>query len=241
MKLTISVNYGWLAGGRGPKRMILCIADVLDAEGVADLRRTIDAGVFVDGVLTSGWASRLVKNNEQLGAGPALEAAQQKVVATLKANPVFSTAVLPRRLAPPLFARYEPGMQFGSHMDNVLIGADHLRTDVSVTIFLSPPEDYDGGELVMETTGGEAAYKLEAGSAITYPTTMLHRVEPVTRGRREVAVTWAQSLVRRADEREILFDLERVGRSIFEREGKTEEFDLINKTSANLKRLWVDC
>ncbi|MOA44732.1 PKHD-type hydroxylase [compost metagenome] len=125
-------------------------------------------------------------------------------------------------------------------MDNAIIGPDHLRTDVSVTIFLSEPEDYDGGELVMESAGGETAYKLPAGSAVTYPTTMLHRVEPVTRGTREVAVTWAQSLIRRADHREILFDLERVGRSIFERDGKTEEFDLINKSAANLRRMWVD-
>jgi PKHD-type hydroxylase len=220
--------------------MILCIGEVLDRTALAELRSTIAGGVFVDGVLTSGWASRLVKNNEQLGAGPALEAAQHKVVSTLSANPVFSAAVLPRRFAPPLFARYEPGMAFGTHMDNPLMGPDHLRSDVSVTIFLSAPEDYDGGELVMETTGGEAAYKLAAGSAIAYPTTMLHRVEPVTRGIREVAVTWAQSLVRRADQREILFDLERVGRSLFERDGKTQEFDLINKSTANLRRMWVE-
>ena len=157
-----------------------------------------------------------------------------------KSNPVFSGAVLPRRFAPPLFARYEPGMQFGTHMDNPLMGPDHLRADISVTIFLTEPEDYDGGELVMETTGGEAGYKLAAGSAVVYPTTVLHRVEPVTRGLREVACTWAQSLVRRADEREILFDLDRVARAIFERDGKSEEFELINKSSANLKRLWVD-
>ncbi|MGB3338153.1 MAG: Fe2+-dependent dioxygenase [Devosia sp.] len=220
--------------------MILCIADVLDRSALADLRATISSGVFVDGVLSSGWASRLVKNNEQLGAGPALAAAQENVIATLKSNAVFSAAVLPRRFAPPLFARYEPGMQFGTHMDNPLMGPDHMRADISVTIFLSEPEDYDGGELVMETTGGEVGYKLAAGSAVVYPTTVLHRVEPVTRGLREVACTWAQSLVRRADEREILFDLDRLARSTFEREGKTEEFDLINKTSANLKRLWVD-
>lgn len=220
--------------------MILCIADMLDREALAELRNTIASGVFVDGVLSSGWASRLVKHNEQLGAGPALAAAQDKLIAALKANPVFAGAVLPRRFAPPLFARYEPGMQFGTHMDNPLMGPDHMRADISVTLFLTEPEDYDGGELVMETTGGEAAYKLAAGSAVVYPTTVLHRVEPVTRGLREVACTWTQSLVRRADEREILFDLDRVARAMFERDGKTEEFDLINKTSANLKRLWVE-
>jgi PKHD-type hydroxylase len=220
--------------------MILCIADVLDKTALADLRNTIAGGVFVDGVLSSGWASRLVKHNEQLGAGPALELAQQKVIAALSANPVFASAVMPRRFAPPLFGRYEPGMQFGSHMDNPLMGPEHLRADVSVTIFLADPDSYDGGELVMETTGGEAAYKLPAGSAVTYPTTVLHRVEPVTRGVREVAVTWAQSLFRYADQREILFDLERTARAIFEREGKSEHFNLINKSTSNLRRMWVD-
>ena len=220
--------------------MILCIGDVLDSAGLEQLRSTIAAGVFVDGVLSSGWASRLVKNNEQLAAGPALEAAQEKVITALRNSPVFMSAVMPRHFAPPLFARYVPGMQFGAHMDNPLMGPDHMRADVSVTIFLSDPETYDGGELVMETTGGEAAYKLPAGSAVTYPTTMLHRVEPVTRGTREVAVTWAQSLFRRADHREILFDLERTARAIFEREGKSEHYDLINKSTSNLRRLWVD-
>jgi PKHD-type hydroxylase len=220
--------------------MILCIGDVLDRAGVEDLRTTVASGVFVNGVLSSGWASRLVKNNEQLSAGPALEAAQGKVIATLRSNPVFAAAVMPRTFAPPLFARYVPGMEFGTHMDNPLMGPDHMRADVSVTIFLTDPDSYDGGELVMETSGGEAAYKLPAGSAVAYPTTMLHRVEPVTRGVREVAVTWAQSLFRRADHREILFDLERTARAIFERDGKSEEFELINKSTANLRRLWVD-
>jgi PKHD-type hydroxylase len=220
--------------------MILCISDVLDPQALAALRQTVASGVFVDGILSSGWASRLVKDNEQLGAGPALEAAQANVIAALKANPVFAAAVLPRHFAPPLFARYVPGMEFGAHMDNPLMGPDYMRADVSVTIFLTEPDEYDGGELVMETTGGETAYKLPAGSAVTYPTTMLHRVEPVTRGTREVAVTWAQSLFRRADQREILFDLERTARAIFEREGKSEHFDLINKSTSNLRRMWVD-
>lgn len=220
--------------------MILCISDVLDAAALAELRSTVAAGVYVDGVLSSGWASRLVKHNEQLGAGPALEAAQQKVIAALKNNPVFSAAVMPRHFAPPLFARYEPGMEFGAHMDNPLMGPDFMRADISVTIFLADPDSYDGGELVMETTGGETAYKLPAGSAVTYPTTVMHRVEPVTRGVREVAVTWAQSLFRRADEREILFDLERTARALFEREGKSELYDLINKSTSNLRRMWVD-
>ena len=158
----------------------------------------------------------------------------------MSTNSVFAAAVLPRRFAPPLFARYTPGMEFGTHMDNAVMGPDKMRSDVSVTLFLSEPEDYDGGELVMDTSGGEVGYKLPAGSAVVYPSTMLHRVAAVTRGTREVAVTWAQSLIRAADQREILFDLERVSRTVFDRDGKSPEFDLLNKSTANLRRMWVE-
>lgn len=220
--------------------MILCIADILDASALAELRATVAGGTFADGVMTAGWASRLVKKNEQLAGGAGAHEAQQRVLAALKANPVFAAAVLPNRIGPPIFARYTPGMKFGTHMDNAVMGDDHLRTDVSVTLFLSDPADYDGGELVMETAGGESAYKLDAGSAIAYPSTMLHRVNEVTRGKREVAVTWVQSLIRSAERRELLFDLERARRSLFEREGKNGEFDLLTRCASNLRRMWVE-
>ena len=220
--------------------MIICIADILDKPGLAALHETLAGGVYVDGVLSSGWASRLVKRNEQLGAGPAAEKAQEQVIAALSSNGVFASAILPHRFAPPLFARYTQGMEFGTHMDNAVMGPERMRSDVSVTIFLNEPDEYDGGELVMETSAGEVAYKLPAGSAVIYPTTMLHRVAEVTRGTREVAVTWAQSLIRRPDQREILFDLERTSRALFERDGKSAEFDLINKSTANLRRMWME-
>jgi len=220
--------------------MILCIADIFDAAKLAELRDEIAGGQFVDGILTAGWASRLVKNNEQLAAGPAARTSQQLVIDALKANAVFSTAVMPKRFFPPLFARYQPGMKFGTHMDNAIMGDEQMRSDVSITVFLSPPEEYDGGELVMETTAGESAYKLPAGHAVVYPSNMLHRVNEVTRGIREVAVTWAESLIRSAEQREILFDIERVRRTLFERDGKTAEFDLLHKTVSNLRRLWAE-
>jgi PKHD-type hydroxylase len=220
--------------------MILCIANVLDAAALADLRATVAGGTFVNGQMTAGWASRLVKNNKQLAGGTGAREAQQRVTDALKANGVFAMGVMPQRIGPPIFARYTPGMAFGTHMDNAVMGDDHLRTDVSVTVFLSDPADYDGGELVMETSGGESSYKLDAGSAIAYPSTMLHRVNEVTHGKREVAVTWVQSLIRSAERRELLFDLERARRSLFERDGKTAEFDLLHRTASNLRRMWVE-
>ena len=220
--------------------MILCIANVLGRAALDRLKATLAQGAYVDGVMSSGWASRLVKQNEQLGEGPFLQDAQDQIIRSLMDHSVFAAAVMPRRFVPPLFARYGTGMEFGTHMDNALMGPDRMRSDVSVTVFLSEPEDYDGGELVMETPGGEVGYKLPAGSAVTYPSTMLHRVAPVTRGTREVAVTWAQSLVRSAECRELLFDLDQVSTSIFARDGKSREFDLLHKTSANLRRMWVE-
>jgi PKHD-type hydroxylase len=131
-------------------------------------------------------------------------------------------------------------MSFGAHVDNAVMGEDHLRSDVSVTVFIADPEAYDGGELVIETSGGEESFKLPAGAAVVYPSTTLHRVAEVTRGTREVAVTWVQSLVRSAERRELLFDLERALRALFEREGKSAEFDLLHKVASNLRRMWVE-
>lgn len=220
--------------------MILCIGNVLDNAGVEAVRAAVAGGTYVDGVATAGWASRIVKKNEQLKPGLESQSAQRLVLDALRANQVFQAAAFPQRIGPPLFSRYTPGMAFGTHMDNAIVGEDNLRTDISVTVFLCNPEDYDGGELVMDLTGGEQAYKLEAGSAIVYPSTMLHRVNEVTRGVREVSVMWVQSLIRSAEKRELLFDLDRARRALFEREGKTPEFDLLSKTASNLRRMWVE-
>jgi PKHD-type hydroxylase len=220
--------------------MILCIGNILDSAGIEAVRAAVAGGTYVDGVATAGWASRIVKKNEQLKPGPESQSAQRLVLDALRANQVFQAAAIPQRIGPPLFSRYTPGMAFGTHMDNAIMGEDNLRTDISVTVFLSAPEDYDGGELVMDLTGGEQAYKLDAGAAIVYPSTMLHRVNEVTRGAREVSVMWVQSLIRSAEKRELLFDLDRARRALFEREGKTLEFDLLSKTASNLRRMWVE-
>jgi PKHD-type hydroxylase len=152
--------------------------------------------------------------------------------------------VLPRRLRPILFARYGEGRAYGAHVDDALMGLDDLagpvRTDLAVTVFLAAADADDGGELVIESTAGEQAFKLGAGDAIAYPATTLHRVEPVTRGVRLVAVTWVQSLVRDPAAREVLFDLDAARRAVFEREGKGPAFDLVAKSHANLLRRWAE-
>lgn len=225
--------------------MIACIARVLDDAAVARVRGLLDAARFGEGARTAGWHARLVKDNEQADAAdPAAREAAALVAAALLANPVFRAAVLPRRLRPVLFARYAAGRSYGPHVDDALMGLDDpagpLRTDVAVTVFLSPPGDYEGGALVLDTPGGEMAWRLEAGDAVAYPATTLHRVAPVARGERLAAVTWAQSLVRDPAAREILFDLDAARRAVFEREGKGVAFDLVAKSHANLLRRWAE-
>lgn len=222
--------------------MIVCIASVLSPEQLAEVRGLLAQGQYVDGRQTAGWHARLVKNNRQLAANDPAGAAGDIVRKALLGHEVFRAAVQPQRLRPMLFSRYEPGMDYGSHVDDALMGRDgeKLRSDVSMTVFLSEPESYDGGELVVEGTGGEQNYKLEAGAAIVYPSNTLHRVAPVTRGVREVAVSWAQSLVRDPARREVLFDLDTARRGLFQRAGKSREFDLLSKSHANLLRMWVE-
>ena len=217
--------------------MILCIADLLSPEALAEIRRALDAAAYVDGRETAGWHARLVKRNRQMDARMSA-VLQSPVLDALRRNEVFRAAVLPRRFRPVLFSRYETGMAYGAHVDDAVMGGDDpVRSDVSFTLFLCPPESYAGGELVIETTAGEQAFKLDAGAAVVYPSTTLHRVDPVRSGVREAAVGWAQSLVRNAEQRELLFELDTTRRALFRQQGKTAEFDRLAKVCANPLRM----
>jgi PKHD-type hydroxylase len=194
---------------------------------------------FVDGRATAGFAARIVKNNTQAAGGDrALAAIRDLVAERILANEVFRLAVRPKALTPVMFSRYRPGMNYGSHVDDAMMQG--LRTDVSFTLFLSEPESYDGGELVIESAAGDDAVKLDAGAMVAYPATTLHRVNPVTRGERLAAVGWARSLVRDSAQRELLFDLDTARRQMFARDGKSVEFDLVSKSLANLTRMWAE-
>jgi PKHD-type hydroxylase len=218
--------------------LLITIADVLGAEEVEEIRTTLAGMRFEDGRHTAGWSARLVKDNEQARAGASLRLLQERISRAIQSHEVFELAIRPRALTPLLFSRYGVGQQYGSHVDNPLM--DGLRTDVSFTLFLAAPESYDGGELVIETAAGEDEVKLPAGCLVAYPSTTLHRVAPITRGERLVAVGWAQSYVRDPGRREILFDLESAKRRVFETHGKTPEFDLVAKSAANLLRMWAE-
>jgi len=221
--------------------VILCLAGVLDPARLAAVREHLAAARFADGAATAGWHARGVKLNEQaVGADPATRAARSLVAEALRGHPVFAAGLLPLRVLPALFSRYGIGQGYGAHVDDALMGDDPpLRTDLAVTVFLSAPDDYAGGELVLDSTAGEQSFKLAAGDAVAYPATSLHRVAPVTAGVRLAAVTWAQSLVRDAAQRELLFDLDTARREVLAREGKSATFDRLARSYANLLRMWA--
>lgn len=219
--------------------MNLCLSNVLDRETLTRIRAMLATAVFTDGASTAGWNARPVKHNLQATH----DAAAQLVDQALTRHPLFVGAVFPARLRAPLFSRYLPGMSYGTHVDDPLMGgAQRMRADLAITLFLSEPADYEGGELVLETAGGTQAYKLAAGQALVYPATTLHQVTEVTRGERLAAILWVQSLVRDAAQREVLFDLDTVRRRLWDQAGRvsTPEFDLLSKTHANLLRAWAE-
>lgn len=220
--------------------MNLCLSGVLDADDLRWIRGALDGASFSDGRATAGWHARGVKQNLQT----VHEEAARRVTERLQRHPQFISAALPFRMRAPIFSRYLPGMTYGTHVDDALMGGrgEPLRTDLAVTLFLNDPNSYDGGELVIKTHSGSERFKLPAGHAIVYPATSLHSVAEVTRGERLAAVLWVQSLLRDVGRREILFDLDTVRRSLWDRAGKvsTPDFDLLTKTYANLLRAWAE-
>ncbi|MDX2204004.1 MAG: Fe2+-dependent dioxygenase [Hyphomicrobiaceae bacterium] len=218
--------------------MLLAIADILSSSDLDTVRAALARARFVDGKATAGWSARLVKDNLQAVRDEALEAIGALVEARLGANATFALAARPKSIIGPLFSRYEAGHAYGLHVDDALL--DGRRSDVSFTLFLSEPDTYAGGELVIDTPLGEEAVKLAAGSVFVYPATMLHRVAPVASGVREAAVGWVRSTVRDAAQRELLFDLETARRRLFDREGKSADGDLLARCAANLMRMWCE-
>jgi PKHD-type hydroxylase len=219
--------------------MQIVIGNMLSSDEVATIAATLARTTFVDGRATAGFAAQLVKNNRQAeGSDRSLETIRKLVAERILGNDVFRMAVRPKALSPLLFSRYEPGMHYGSHVDDALM--DGMRTDVAFTLFLCDPASYDGGELTIESAAGEDAFKLEPGALVAYPATSLHHVRDVTRGERLAAVGWARSFIRDPARRELLFDLDTARRALFAREGKSAEFDLLSKSFANLMRMWAE-
>lgn len=225
--------------------MLLQIPKVLDSGQVAQFRARLDGATWVDGNVTSGHQSAQAKYNEQLPEGSAVSRELgDAIVAALGRNPLFFSAALPSRIFPPLFNRYRGGMEFGNHVDGAIRvhgqTGTRIRTDLSATLFLAAPEEYDGGELLVEDSYGVHKVKLPAGDLVLYPSTSLHRVTPVIRGARVASFFWIQSMVREDAQRTILFDLDMaIVRLTEERPGNPA---LVSLTGCyhNLLRMWAE-
>lgn len=225
--------------------MLYRIPAVLSAEQVAHFRKRMDAARWVDGNVTSGHQSAQAKVNEQLPEDSA-EAKElgELVLQALGRSPYFFSAALPRQVFPPLFNRYGPGMTFGSHVDSAIRSHPtrpiRIRTDLSATLFLAAPGEYDGGELLIEDMHGAQQVKLPAGDMVLYPATSVHKVAPITRGQRVGSFFWIQSMVRDDAQRALLFDLDMAIIRLTEEAPKSPSLVSLTGTYHNLLRMWAE-
>ena len=222
--------------------MVVTIPDLLTPAQLEALCSVLRQGEFVNGKLSAGDDARHGKNNLELNADTERYSALNNVVMTaLVQHPDYLQTAMPAKVSAPIYARYLAGMEYGGHIDDPIMGAPgaRYRSDLSISIFLNPPNEYDGGELCIETVEGSQAYKLAAGSALLYPSTCYHAVTPVSSGERLVAVTWVQSHIRRADQREILLQLDQA-RALLAGDSNTESYHRLNLCYTNLFRMWAE-
>lgn len=223
--------------------MLLAIPNVLKPDELQLVRSWLADATFVDGRLSAGAAAQRVKSNQEVeGRAPELERLNRLVMGNLVRHPLYRAGALPVHVASPFYARYRPGMAYGNHLDDPIMGAEGVmyRSDIAITIFLSAPEEYGGGELVIHTPVGQHAVKSAAGDAVLYPASSVHQVNPVTRGERLVAVTWLQSLVRDPARRELLFGLNSARERLLQRTPDAPETAQVNAAYVNLIRMWSD-
>jgi PKHD-type hydroxylase len=225
--------------------MLLTIPDLFSHEQVEEIRRKLDSAEWIDGRVTAGHQSTLAKNNMQIPEGhPVAKEVGELILQTLGQNPLFVSAALPLKVFPPLFNRYSGGQSFGTHIDNAirhLKGTTHrVRSDLSATLFFSNPEEYDGGELVVEDTYGIHSVKLPAGHMVLYPSSSLHNVRPVTQGARVSSFFWIQSMIRDDGARTLLFDLDNVTQRVAAEQIDSPNAIRLTEIYHNLLRRWAE-
>jgi len=221
--------------------MLEAIPDVLNAEELDTIRSSINEDGFVDGKKTAGSRAARVKKNEQLGAdSPKKKTIQKLIISALEANKRLKRFALPAKINRPLISRYQQGMKYGLHVDNALMNKGAIRSDLSVTVFLNEPDEYQGGELEILSGYGPVKIKLPAGAAIVYPSSTLHQVLEVTNGERLAAVTWIQSQVRDPARREVLADLGSARAKLAKDDPDAVETDQAQRAYANLLRMWAE-
>jgi len=223
--------------------MLLTIPGLLGQAQLDKIHQVLADATFVDGRLTAGFAASRVKDNLEMKADPRrMKLLIRIILASLGHDETFRFGVLPHRVADPIVARYEPGMNYGDHVDDPIMGSNgpRFRTDVSMTIFLNEPESYEGGELAIRTSFGGKQVKLPAGDALIYPSSSLHRVTPVTRGQRLVALTWIQSYVRDPAQRELLYELNLAREKLLKEVPGQETTAYVDRSYTNLLRMWAE-
>ena len=222
--------------------MLTRIHGVLDHNQLQLVDKLVAEGHFIDGSASAGMAAKRVKHNEELSLQTArLSELNNLVMGSLVKHPTYQSAAMPLKVAAPYYAHYTAGMSYGEHVDDPVMGqGDVYRSDVSVTIFLNSPEEYQGGELVIQTSFGEQQVKLAAGDAVLYPSSSVHRVAEVTQGERLVAVSWIQSLVREPDKRALLHELNQARETLLRDKPDSDATRQVNQSYVNLVRMWSD-
>ncbi len=222
--------------------MLIEIPGILDTSQLAAVQSVLDQCQFTDGKLSAGVNALKKKDNEEIDANEdRLDALNSVVMTQLVQHPVYLNSALPAKISLPIYARYTRGMSYGRHIDDPVMGgaSSRYRSDISITIFLNNPGDYDGGELCIETPFGDNQIKLPAGHAVLYPSSSRHEIKPVTRGERLVAIAWVQSMVRSAEQRQILFQLSQA-REQLKSQSESSAYLQIDDSYTNLVRMWAE-
>lgn len=223
--------------------MLITIDQLLNQQQLNSVSQLLSSSSFIDGKLTAGYSAKSVKNNLELNTQDTVNNELNSIVMNaLVQHPTFKHAAWPKKIAAPFYAKYDPGMDYGSHVDDPVMGhnGELYRSDISCTVFLSKPEDYEGGELTIQSQFGNQQVKLKSGSAVIYPSSSKHFVAPVTKGTRYVAVTWVQSAVRDPAQREILYELNNARNAVLKDQADNATKEELNASFNNLVRMWAD-
>jgi PKHD-type hydroxylase len=221
--------------------MLVQIKNILGDAELLKIQELLKTAKFRDGHLSAGMAAQHVKNNLEVSDEDITSLLNNIVMNNVVRHPIYQHAALPHRIAAPFYARYENGMEYGEHIDDPIMGqGDRYRSDIAMTIFLNPPEEYEGGELIIQTPYGEQIIKSNAGDAVLYPATTRHRVSKVTSGKRLVAVTWVQSLIRDHEQRDLLYQLSKTREKMLRKDPDSEDTKRIDNVYVNLVRMWSE-
>jgi PKHD-type hydroxylase len=220
---------------------LMNIPQLLKPEELLQMDLLLEKSEFIDGSKTASLSAKSVKNNLQIDAGDknTLPQIQSIINLALKTSPLFQIFALPHAIYPFVISKYSAGMTYGWHVDSPLMGEKTIRTDLAMTIFLSDPKTYEGGELLINGSQGVTAYKPNKGDAVIYPCNYLHCVSPIVSGERKAAVTWIQSQVPSLEKRQILFDLNQIHGAIYQKDPQAAEGNLLLQTHSNLLRMWL--